>query len=379
MTGAAADDLNILRHLALLGVKVAVILPEGRSLDTQDEDTGSLTIHKVRIPSQAILARDVARLSGISRTALKLHREGKLDLLRVHSFFSSCLETLCMKAVCNISAPAVLHFYHLDSNRWRNFVVRSAMHHCNAVIAISQASKRDLVTHLGVDPSKIHVVYLGIERRFRPGPPNMDLLRQLGCSPEEQILLFVGTLEPRKNPLMLLDVLKDLLAAKRKVKLIIVGTGPLKDALRQKVERLGLQNNVLLTGVVPEEAKPDYYNLSDVFLFPSTLEGFGIVLGEAMSCGRPVVGFNASAIPEVVADGVTGFLAQPGDKDDLVRKTMMLLDSRELRLQMGAQAMERVDRLFRWERLARETLDVYQRTIARFHAEVGHEPAVSRA
>jgi glycosyltransferase involved in cell wall biosynthesis len=369
MTGAAADDQNILKHLTLLGVKVDVILPEGRSLVTRDEDSGSVTIHKVRIPSQAILVRDVARMYGISRTVLKLHREGKLDLLRVHSFFSSCLETLCMKAVCNLPVPAVLHFYHLDTNPWRNFVVRSAMRHCNAVIAISQASKQDLVTHLGVDPAKIRVVYLGIERRFRPAPPNMHLLRQLGCSPEEQILLFLGTLEPRKNPLMLLDVLKDLLAAKRKVKLIIAGTGPLKDALQRKVELLGLQNNVVLTGVVSDDAKPDYYNLSDVFLFPSALEGFGIVLGEAMSCGRPVVAFNASAIPEVVSDGVTGFLAQPGDKDELVRKTMMLLDNRELRLQMGAQATERVDRLFRWEQLAKETLDVYQQTVARFRAE----------
>ncbi len=379
MTGAAADDRNILEHLALLGVKVDVILPEGRSLVELDGHGRCLTIHKVRIPPQPSLARDVARISSVLRTVLALYREYRFDLLRVHSFFSSCLETLCLKTICHLPVPVVVHFYHLDSNPWRNFVVRTTMRHCNAVIAISQASKKDLVKHLGIAPSKIHVVYLGIERIFRPAPPSMQLLRQLGCNPEERILLFLGTLEPRKNPLFLLDLLKDLLHAKRKVKLIIGGTGPLLETIRRKISQLGLETHVVLTGMIPEDAKPAYYNLADIFLFPSALEGFGLVAGEAMSSGKPVVAFNTSAIPEVVADRVTGFLVEPGDRDEFVRKTLLLLDNRELRLQMGAQAADRVDRLFRWERAAKETLGIYGQIIERFRSRGGQDPAVFRA
>jgi glycosyltransferase involved in cell wall biosynthesis len=377
MTGAAADDRNILEHLALLGVKVDVILPEGRSLVGHDGHGRYLAIHKVRIPPHLGLACDVARISRFPRAVLALYREYKFDLLRVHSFFSSCLETLFMKTVYNLPVPLVAHFYHLDGSRWRNFIVRATMHHCNAVIASSRASKQDLVKNLGIASSKIHVVYLGIERRFRPAPPRADLLRHLGWTLGEQVLLFLGNLEPRKQPLFLLEALQELLAARRRVRLVICGKGPLLDTLRRHVRQMGLENYVALTGMVPEDAKPDYYNLADVFLFPSMLEGFGLVLGEAMSCGKPVVAFQTSAIPEIVEDHVTGLLAPPGDLKEFVRNILLFLDRKELRLQMGADAAQRVERLFRWERAARETLNIYQQTIERFRSRARQDAALS--
>jgi glycosyltransferase involved in cell wall biosynthesis len=207
----------------------------------------------------------------------------------------------------------------------------------------------------------------------------MQLLHQLGCSPQEQIILFLGTLEPRKNPLFLLDVLKELLAANANVKLIMCGTGPLWGAIGRRIAQLGLQNHVLLPGIIPEELMPDYYNIADVFVFPSSLEGFGFVMGEAMSCGKPVVALNTSAMPEVVEDGVTGFLASPHDNADFVRKTLLLLDHEELRLRMGVQARERIERLFRWERAAKETLNIYQQTIEQFHWGPLRDSARARA
>ena len=97
-----------------------------------------------------------------------------------------------------------------------------------------------------------------------------------------------------------------------------------------------------------------------------------------MSCGKPVVALNTSAIPEVVEDGVAGFLVSPGDKDEFVRKILLLLDDKELRLQMGVRARERVDRLFRWERAARETFEIYQRTIEQFRSDVRKDCMLSQ-
>jgi glycosyltransferase involved in cell wall biosynthesis len=229
-----------------------------------------------------------------------------------------------------------------------------------AVITPSYAAKQDIVKHLNIPPQKIHVVYHGIERRFCPRPINLKLLHQLGCSPEERILLFVGNMEQRKNPLFLLDVLKDLLSLRKKVKLILCGTGPLMDIIRQRVNQFALGNYVILTGAVPEHLMPDYYNLADVFVFPSILEGFGLVMGEAMSCGKPVVAFNTSAIPEVVENGVTGFLVSPSNKSEFVQKVLLLIENKKLRIEMGNKAIKRVDHLFRWERAARETLNIYR-------------------
>jgi glycosyltransferase involved in cell wall biosynthesis len=180
--------------------------------------------------------------------------------------------------------------------------------------------------------------------------------------------LFLGTLEARKNPLFLLNVLTELLARGNRVKLLLCGTGPLVKTIQCEIRRRRLEDTVVLTGVIPEEQKPDYYNLADVFLFPSALEGFGMVLGEAMSCGKPVVAFNTSSVGELVEDGVSGFLVKPGDQAEFVRRTLALLTNEQLRVRMGNRAKERVDRLFRWERATSETRGIYEETIGRFRS-----------
>lgn len=366
MTGATTYDRNILRQLALLGVECDIILPDGRIL--VDHEVEGWTIHMVRIPCRPAIAHHVARIARFHHTVYSVYKRHNFDLLRVHSFFSSSLEMLWTKIRYKLPVPVVVHYHHLDNHPLRKLIVQAAMYHCQAVITFSHAAKQDAVKHLGISPQKIHVVYHGIERRFRPAQVNMQLSRQLGCTPDERILLFLGNLEARKNPLFLLDVLTDLLAVKRKVKLVLAGTGPLLGVIRQKIAQLGLQNNVVLTGAIPEQLKPDYYNLADIFVFPSALEGFGLVIGEAMSCGKPVVAFNTSAMPEVVKDGVAGFLVSPSNKAEFVQRTLLLLDDKELRLEMGVQAMERVERLFRWDRAASETLKIYQQTIERFRS-----------
>lgn len=377
MTGAAAYDANILAHLARLGVRVHAVLPEGHALPANNGCEGELAIHRVRIPPGPRPAQHLARILAFARLVRKLYGQLKFDLLRVHSFFSSTLETLSIKAACNLSLPVAVHFHHLDDSAWRNRVVGASIRRADAVIAFSQAARADAIEHLGVSPGKIHVVYHGIDRRFRLAAPRAELLHRLGASPGEQILLFLGHLEPRKQPLFLLEVLQELLAARRRIRLIICGNGPLLDTLQRNVRQMGLEKHVALTGMIGEEAKPDYYNLADVVLFPSMLEGFGLVVGEAMSCGKPVVAFNTSAIPEVVDDGVTGFLAQPGDRGDFVGKILRLLDNRKLRLEMGIRAWERVERLFRWERASRETFDIYRQTVERFPSLGRREAAPS--
>ncbi len=364
MTGAATYDRSILEHLSLLGVDVHAILPEGSQWIESNGAARCPTIHRIGIPIQPPSAFHAARIIALPRVVRGLHKRYTFDLLRVHSFFSSCLDALWITFASKPSIPMVVHFHHLDDSPWRNALVRRVMRQSEAVIAFSYAAKEQAVQHLGVHSSKIHVVYHGVERTFRPAPVNLELLRQVGWVPGERILLFLGSLEPRKNPLFLLDVAAELLALGQKVRLVLCGAGPLQEALRRRISALGLEPHVFLAGPVPEPLKADYYNLADVFTFPSDLEGFGLVLAEAMSCGTPVVAFNTSAISEVVEDGETGFLIQPGDKREFVRKTILLLDNEALRTRMGSRARDRVDRLFRWERAAQQTLAVYQQIVS---------------
>lgn len=369
MTGAATYDRSILAHLSALGVDVHAILPDGRTWNELDGNGCGPIIHRIKIPLRPPLAFHAGRLVVLPREISALHHRYRFDVLRVHSFFSSCLDAWWTTWTLRLSIPMVVHFHHLDDSPWRNALVRRVLHQAEAVIAFSQAGKKQAVEHLGVPASKIRVIYHGVERTFRPAAVNTELLRQVGWNPGERILLYLGSLEPRKNPLFLLDAVAELLSAGWKVRLVLCGTGPLLETLRDRINSMGMQQQVFLAGAVPESLKADYYNLADVFVFPSEMEGFGLVLAEAMSCGKPIVAFDNSSIGEVVANGETGFLIQPGDPRQFVSKTMSLLDNENLRARMGSQACNRVDRLFRWEGAARQTLEVYEQVVSRCPAK----------
>lgn len=364
MTGAATYDRSIIEHLTVLGAEVHGILPEGRNWIESNRNGGGPTIHRVKMPLQPPLVFHAARALALPREVRALHKRCPFDLLRVHSFFSSCLDALWITSAANLSIPMVMHFFHLDTSPWRNTLVRRMMRRAKAVIASSHASKEQLVHQLGIEASKIHVVYLGVGREFQPAPPKRELREAVGWKQGEQILLYLGSLEPRKNPLFLLDVLADLLSQGQKVRLVLCGAGPLAETLRREIHRRSLERHAFLAGPVPERLKPDYYNLADVFLFPSALEGFGLSLAEAMSCGKPVVAFDNSSITEVVENRQTGFLVESGDLDEFSRNTALLLAQDALRTEMGCRAQERVERMFRWERAARQTLDVYREALA---------------
>ncbi|MGB0036225.1 MAG: glycosyltransferase family 4 protein [Candidatus Acidiferrales bacterium] len=375
MTGAATYDRSILEHLALLGVEVHAILPKGSQWIESNGAARRPVIHRIGIPLQPPFAFHAVRILALPRVVRALHERYTFNCLRVHSFFSSCLEALWITADSRLSLPMVVHFHHLDNSPWRNVLVRQVMRRAKAVIAFSHAAKEQAVQHLGVQASKIHVVYHGVGRELQPAPPKKELLESIGWKHGERILLYLGSLESRKNPLFLLDVLADLLSQRQTVRLVLCGAGPLAETLRREIQRRGLESHACLTGPVPERLKADYYNLADVFLFPSGLEGFGLSLAEAMSCGKPVVAFDNSSISEVVERGQTGFLVESGDRNEFVRSTTLLLENDSLHAEMGCRARERVERLFRWDRAAQQTLDVYTQALASPGFKTVLEPA----
>ena len=172
--------------------------------------------------------------------------------------------------------------------------------------------------------------------------------------------MFLGGLKPRKNLHFLLDVWAQVAAKLPEPMLLIAGAGDLADPLRRTTERLGLASRVVFSGHVPEGEKVEFYNLADVFVSPSHLEGFGLSVAEAMSCGRPVVVPRVGALPELVGPGLGAILCEPDSVDDFAAALISLLSSREAARERGRANHERVDRLFRWDRTVRQVLDVYE-------------------
>jgi glycosyltransferase involved in cell wall biosynthesis len=272
-------------------------------------------------------------------------------------------------------APAVLTVHDLTVQlfphhhpRRRRLLHRLLPSFCRRavrIIADSRSTKRDLVRHLGVPEDKIRVVYLAAGAEFRP-LENRDLLgavRERYALPE-QYLLFLGSIEPRKNLPILIEAIRELRREGRPQSLVIAGGGErgYVEYLRQLIARSGLleDGGCVLTGPVADEDLPALYSMSDAYVYPSVYEGFGLPPLEAMACGVPVVLPGNSSLGELYRD--CGAVTE-ADTSSLVEGLRRLLDDSDYRGGLVARGFERA-RSRTWEDTAAETLEVYRMALA---------------
>lgn len=232
------------------------------------------------------------------------------------------------------------------------------------IITISQASKRDIVEHLGVPAGRVHVTYLAAGAHLTPRPdPAADaaLRRQHPDLPRDYVL-YLGGFDVRKNIDTLLRVCGWLRRAfGTACPLVIAGRLPARHNHffrdpRAIARALQVEDVVRCIGPVAEQDKPALYRQALAFLYPSRYEGFGLPALEALACGTPVVGSNASAIPEIVGDA--GLLVEPDDAERMAGALIAVIDEPDLRRDLSEKALAQAAR-FRWERCARQTAEVY--------------------
>ena len=234
--------------------------------------------------------------------------------------------------------------------------LRASAHAADRIIAVSQNTKNDIVEHLAVDPARVAVVPLAVDPSFRPLPcAEVDAaLAPLGLT-HGTYLLFLGTLEPRKNLGRLLDAVGKL--GNDVGPLVLAGAdGWGNDELRPRIAEVAQRRRVHVLGYVPEPLRAPLLCGARTFLYPSLYEGFGWPPLEAMACGTPVVTSNVSALPEVVGDAA--LMVDPLDVDGLADAIRRLWHDYTLRGELRARGLARARR-FTWEATARLTLEVY--------------------
>lgn len=231
----------------------------------------------------------------------------------------------------------------------------------DALIAISEHTRGELIERLGVSPDRVVVTHLAPN----PGcvrvdePDRLAHVRAAYQLPPA-FVLFLGSLEPRKNVLRLLSAYARLSSAlRRDVHLVIAGGAGWKNSeVRPTVEELGLSDQVHFIGYVPEQDLPALYSLASVFAYPSLAEGFGLPVLEAMQCGTPVLTSNVSALPEVA--GQAALFVCPTDSEAIAQGLTCLLEQSGLHAEYRTRGYEHVKQ-FSWDRCARETLAVYRK------------------
>jgi glycosyltransferase involved in cell wall biosynthesis len=246
--------------------------------------------------------------------------------------------------------PALSRRYIDLSTRWS---VRTA----RRVIAVSAATRDDLVTMLRVSASKISVVHHGVRPVVCVSESDMRAtLERLGIM--QPYVLFVGTVQPRKNLQRLIRAFAQVVSSGLPHRLVIAGRmGWLTEPIRAEVASLNLTDRVHFAGYVPDGDLPALYRGADAFAFPSLYEGFGMPVLEALAYGVLVVASNTTSLPEIVGDA--GVLVDPLDEAAIGAALVRVLADTSLRARLAVVGPERAAH-FSWERCAQETLAVLE-------------------
>ncbi len=230
-----------------------------------------------------------------------------------------------------------------------------------AIIAVSNATKTDIVDNYGIDPDKIHVVYEAAADHFKPqSSDEIDRVRKKYSLPD-RYLVHIGTIEPRKNLERMLDSLKIIKKSYPALSLVLAGgKGWLTQNFYAKIDSSGLSDSILLLDWVPDSDLPAVICGAELAVQPSLYEGFGLPILEHMASGQVVASSSSSSLPEVGGKAAAYF--DPEDVDQMVAVISRLLDDgsewahrRELGLQQAKQ--------FSWGRAAQETREIYNQLI----------------
>jgi len=236
--------------------------------------------------------------------------------------------------------------------------LKRTLNSVSKIITISYSTKRDLIHYFKIPDNNITVTHLAADASFRPiKESEVDTFREKYniCCP---YILYVGTLEPRKNIPNLISAFSSLKMAGFPHKLILTGKlGWKYEKIFETIRSLKLENEVRLMGRLPDSELPYIYNGAELFVYPSLYEGFGLPPLEAMACGTPVITSNSSSLPEVVGDA--GITIDPYNVNMLASTMKDVITNKELQDQMIKRGKDKA-KTFTWESTARKTLSVYE-------------------
>lgn len=290
-------------------------------------------------------------------------KKRKIDLLHAAGFTLpgtiSCKSVITVFDMTFFTMPQL----HLASKVvYFQKMIPAALKNADKIIAISKQTKNDIISISGVAEDKIKVIYIGAGKEFQviSDKDAVEGIKQKYGLPKKYIL-FVGTIEPRKNIKGLIHAYAVLKKKGCEHKLVIVGKrGWHYGDIFEAVKRLKLNSDIIFTDYVSGQDIPFIYNGASIFAYPSFYEGFGIPVLEAMSCGVPVVTSNVSSLPEIT--GEAAVLIDPTDINEISISIDKILRDSELASSMTTKGFDRVN-LFSMERMITETTQVYNEVL----------------
>lgn len=356
--GAENHVAELVRHQRSLGAPVCVAFLRGTGSWAPELVSLGAEIHNLEL-----------KFYGDLSPLLKLRRlitRKKPALIHAHMPPAELYSRLALLGAAGRSLPLIITKHNAEPfypGPLHALMGRIVARRASCVIAISDAVRRYMTgPGLGLPAEQIETIHYGIDPTpFREvSDADALALRRSWDVPDHAVLIgFVGRFVPQKSLDTLLEGFARLKASGgTDARLALVGTGPLEGILRRQAEQRGIADDIVWPGF--REDIPTVMRAFDIFTLPSTYEGLGLVLLEAMAAGRPVVANRASAIPEVVVDQVTGLLVSIGNHDELAHAFARLSDP-ALRSTFGEAGRKRVMEDFTLQSMHRRTDELYAR------------------
>ncbi|HAF61732.1 MAG TPA: glycosyl transferase family 1 [Anaerolineaceae bacterium] len=348
VAGTEIATQNIAEHLAKIGHDVHIITSHDEGLPYLNQENG-FYVH--RISSSRI--KIIGGLSFWLRILFEVHKI-KPDIVHVQAL-NMGMPALFSKIFLKI--PYVVwcqgsEIYMPDL--FTRVVGKSILKNASAIIALTKNMQ-----------VKLHDIYNG-KTYVIPNGINLKLYHNFStCSKgsrNSKNIVFVGRLHPIKGVQYLLRAMQKILDEAPNAFLTIVGDGDDRKQLERLAEDLNISSHVEFIGQVPSEAVPEYICRADIFVLPSLSESFGIVNLEAMACGLPIVASRVDGIPDVIKDGVNGYLVDAKNPDSIAEKVLLLLKNDRVRTKISTNNREEV-RKYSWECVTVALYDIYQKSV----------------
>jgi phosphatidylinositol alpha-mannosyltransferase len=353
---------NLTRHLADGGHDVRVVAPSSRP---ERDERGCVTIigeGGFGLPATGSVA-NVTLSYNLGPRVKQLLAHDSFDIVHVHEPFMPLLPFQFLR-YSTATIVATFHAAREGGSRqyaYSKYIIRPWWRRIHGRIAVSKPALRMIGKHF---PDRYRIIPNGVDCAFfGKGEPIADL------ADGKRNILFLGRLEKRKGLPFLLEAYAKLKPVFPDTRLIVVGgDGGLRSVCELYIERNRLQD-VVFTGYVSDDAKPDYYKTADIYCAPNTGgESMGIVLLEALAAGAPIVASRIEGFSDVLQDGEEGFLVPPRDSDALAATLKRLLSDQPLRAKMSRQAVKTA-RDYDWKRVSKQIVGYYAECMVSAKAE----------
>jgi len=328
--------------------------PEGNLL----KNSCPLGMHLIEIPDLIRAIHPVKDWKAY-RQLLRIFKEQKFDVVHTHASKAGILGRL---AADKAKIPFIVHTvhgqaFHPYQARWKNWLYialeKYAAQHCHKIFAVAQAMIEQAVK-AGIAPRrKYRVVYSGMDlQAFMSSRPDADLRQSLGLPEGAPVVGKIARIFELKGYETLVEAAPAIIAEIPEVRFLLVGDGILRPAIEKKIAQLGLQKHFIFAGLVPPQEVCRYTAFMDVLTHLSLREGLPRTAVQALASAIPVVAYPLDGTPEVVLDGLTGFLCEPENAGQVAERVLFLLKHPDERRKMGRNGQQLVRKLFDWHLMA---------------------------